>query len=272
MEDKHRTPLSHTIDVTRPNVARMCNYYLGGKDNYAADRSTCRRLLEHAPTTQTLTVNNRRFLERAIRTMALDHGVSQFLDIGAGLPTQDNVHEIAQRYTPRAAVVYADNDPMVLAYGRVLLEGSEQTAVIQADLRDPDELLAQPRLTRLLDLKKPVAVLCVSVLHCIPDRDDPAALIRRCAARLPVGSFLAISQLVSENPATRQAVTDLMHESTAGRWGAVRRPQDVDGFFEGLDVLAPGLGDVATWRASASSRTRSNGREWIEYGGIGRVV
>lgn len=269
--DEHGAPLSHTIDVTRPNVARMCNYYLGGKDNYPADRRTCRGLLEHAPSTQILTVNNRRFLQRVIRALVLDHGVRQFVDIGAGLPTQDNVHEIVQRHAAQATVVYADNDPMVLAYGRVLLEDNDQTAVIQADLRDPETFLGHPRLTRLLDLSEPVAVLCVSVMHCIPDRDDPAALIQRAAAGLSAGSFLAISQLVSEDAATREAITDFMHESTVGRWGAVRRPQDVDGFFTGLDLLAPGLGDVSTWRTPGLPPSRKRTREWIEYGGIGRV-
>ncbi|MGW7046393.1 SAM-dependent methyltransferase [Streptomyces avermitilis] len=264
-------PLSHTIDVTQPSVARMHNYYLGGKDNYPADRGVCERLLEHAPSTQILTINNRRFLQRVIRHLTLEHGVRQFLDIGAGLPTRDNVHEIAQRYTGDARVVYIDNDPMVLAYGRALLEDNDQTAVIQADLRDPEGILDHPRVADLLDLSEPVAALYVSVLHCVPDDAAPAALVRRAAARLCPGSLLVISQLVSEDAATRHVITDFMRESTGGNWGAVRRTKDVSSFFTGLDILEPGLVDVSTWRTDASLDPRQHTREWIEYGGVGRV-
>ncbi|GAA4027054.1 SAM-dependent methyltransferase [Streptomyces plumbiresistens] len=267
----HHAPLSHTIDVTRPSVARMYNYYLGGKDNYPADRRVCERLLEHAPSAQVLAVNNRRFLQRVIRCLAVEEGVRQFLDIGAGLPTQDNVHEIAQRYISDARVVYVDSDPMVLAYGRALLEGDDRTAVIQADLREPEAILDHPRVTDLFDLGKPVAALCVSVLHCIPDDDAPAELIRRTAARLCPGSFLAVSQLVSEDARIRHAVTGLMRDSTVGRWGAVRRSSDVDRFFTGLDILAPGLVDVSAWRTDPRFGPRPRTREWTEYGGVGRV-
>ncbi|WP_328687762.1 SAM-dependent methyltransferase [Streptomyces phaeochromogenes] len=267
----HHTPLSHTIDVTQPSVARMHNYYLGGKDNYPADRQVCERLLEHAPSTQILTINNRRFLKRVLRCLIIEHGVRQFLDIGAGLPTRDNVHEIAQRYTADARVVYVDNDPMVLAYGRVLLQDNDQTAVIQADLRHPDTILDHPQAADLFDLREPVAALCVSVLHCIPDDDAPAELVRRTAARLCPGSFLVISQLVSEDATTRRVITDFMRENTDGNWGAVRCSQDVDRFFTGLDILEPGLGDVSAWRTDARIGPRQRSREWIEYGGAGRV-
>ncbi|MFI1415629.1 SAM-dependent methyltransferase [Streptomyces sp. NPDC020707] len=268
----HHTPLSHTIDVTQPNVARMHNYYLGGKDNYPADRQVCQRLLEHAPSTQILTINNRRFLQRVIRCLILEHGVRQFLDIGAGLPTRDNIHDMAQRYTADARVVYVDNDPMVLAYGRVLLQHSDQTAVIQADLRHPDVILDHPQTAALLDLREPVAALCVSVLHCVPDDGAPAHLVRRLAARLGPGSFLAISQLVSEDATMRHVITDFMRESTDGHWGAVRRSQDVDRLFTGLDILEPGLADVSAWRADTGLGWRQRTREWIEYGGVGRVI
>ncbi|WSQ15128.1 SAM-dependent methyltransferase [Streptomyces sp. NBC_01231] len=268
----HRTPLSHTIDVTRPSVARMYNYYLGGKDNYPADRRVCQLLLKHAPSAQILAVNNRRFLQRVIRFLALEKGVRQFLDLGAGLPTQDNVHEIAQRYTADARVIYVDNDPMVLAYGRALLEDNDHTAVIQADLRNPEAIPDHPRVIDLFDLKEPVAALCVSVLHCIPDIDAPAELVRRTAARLCPGSFLAISQLVSEDATVRRVITGLMRDSTAGNWGAVRRRQDVDGFFAGLDLLAPGLVDVSAWRADPRFGPQPRTREWMEYGGVGRVT
>ncbi|MFJ8536852.1 SAM-dependent methyltransferase [Streptomyces sp. NPDC093591] len=267
----YHAPLSHTIDVTRPSVARMYNYYLGGKDNYPADRQVCEQLLVHAPSTQILAVNSRRFLERLIRCLALEHGVRQFLDIGSGLPTQDNVHEIAQRHAADARVIYVDNDPMVLAYGRALLEDNDRTAVIQADLRDPEAILDHPRVTDLFDLTEPVAALYVSVLHCVPDEDAPAELVRRTAARLRSGSFLAVSQLVSEDAAFRRDITGLMREWTDSHWGAVRRAREVDSFFTGLDLLAPGLVDVSAWRADPRFGPRPRTREWMEYGGVGHV-
>ncbi|MEU6497789.1 SAM-dependent methyltransferase [Streptomyces sp. NPDC046984] len=267
----HHTPLSHTIDVTQASVARMWNYYLGGKDHYPADRKACEQLLEYAPSAQILAVDNRRFLKRVIRCLTVEHGVRQFLDIGAGLPTGENAHDIAQWYSADAKVIYVDNDPMVLAYGRALLEDHESTAVIQADLRDPDALLDHPRLAGMFNLSQPVAALYASVLHCIPDEDTPADLVRRTAARLGPGNFLAISHLVSEDATTRRAVTDFMRDGTAGRWGAVRRPQDVDRFFADLDVLEPGLMDVSAWRADVVPGPRQHAREWIQYGGVARV-
>ncbi|MFE0520850.1 SAM-dependent methyltransferase [Streptomyces sp. NPDC058954] len=264
-------PLSHSIDVTRPNVARMYNYYLGGKDNYPADRRVCERLLARAPSARILAVNNRRFLERVIRCLSIEHGIRQFLDIGAGLPTWDNVHEIAQRHAPDARVVYVDNDPMVIAYGRALLEDNDRTAVVQADLRDPDTVFGNSRITDLLDLKQPVAALYVSVLHCIPDEDQPAGLVHSAAERLCTGSFLAVSQLVSEDAAVRRTLTGLMRESTSGHWGAVRHPRHVDTFFAGLGVLEPGLTDVSAWRTDPRFGPQAQTREWTEYGGVGRV-
>ncbi|MEV6594748.1 SAM-dependent methyltransferase [Streptomyces acidicola] len=265
------TPLSHAIDVTQPSVARMHNYYLGGKDNYPADRGACEQLLERAPSAQILTINNRRFLERVVGCLAQDHGVHQFLDFGSGLPTQDNVHEIAQRIDPACRVAYIDNDPMVLAYGRALLEDNDQTIVVQADLRAPEAIMDAPRVADLIDFTQPVACLFVSVLHCIPDDDNPADLMRRVATRLVPGSFLAISQLVSHDRTTRCSITAFMHESTGGNWGRVRSPEDIDRFFTGLDVLEPGLGDVAGWRADAGRGPRQHTREGIGYGGVGRV-
>ncbi|MER7179493.1 SAM-dependent methyltransferase [Streptomyces hyaluromycini] len=273
--NQQQTPLSHTIDVTRPSVARMHDYFLGGKDNYPADRRACERLLAHAPSAQILAVNNRRFLHRVIRCLIQDHGIRQFLDIGSGLPTKDNVHEIAQHYAPGAKVAYVDHDPMVLAYGRALLEDYRRTdrriVTVQADLRDPDALLDHPAVTGILDLHRPVAVLYLSVLHCVADRDRPADIVRRTAARLSPGSFVAVSHLVSEDAAVRRTLTDLMAQSTGGQWGAVRRAEDVDRFFTALDILDPGLVDVAAWRADPLMGPRQRTWEWIQYGGVARV-
>ncbi|MFS0696799.1 SAM-dependent methyltransferase [Streptomyces nitrosporeus] len=258
------------IDVNVPSVARMYDYYLGGKDNYPADRIACEHLLERVPSTKVLAVNNRRFLRRVVHRLASEYGIRQFIDHGSGLPTQDNVHQVAQLVDPGARVVYIDNDPIVLAHGKAILEENDRTAVIQADMRDTDGILGHPEVVRLIDFDEPVAALFVSVLHCIPDEDDPAGLVRRVARRLAPGSFLVVCQLVSEDAATRDFVTDFMAESTGGQWGRVRRPEDVGVFLEGLEVLEPGLVEVSTWRPDSDLAPRQETQEWIEYGGVGR--
>jgi hypothetical protein len=270
--DHANAPLSDRIDVTVPSVARMYDFLLGGKDNYPADRAATEQLLEQVPSTKILALNNRQFLRRVVRRLAEDHGIRQFVDHGSGLPTQDNVHEVAQRVYPDARVVYIDNDPIVLAHGRALLEENENTAVIQADMRDTEGIWQHPEVRRLIDLDEPVAALFVSVLHCIPDRDDPAGLVRRVAARLPSGSFLVVCQLVSEDPQTRRFVTEFMDRSTNGTWGRVRRESDVHGFLSGLEVLEPGLVEVSTWRPDNDLAPKQPSDEWIEFGGVARVL
>ncbi|KUL34346.1 hypothetical protein ADL22_30260 [Streptomyces sp. NRRL F-4489] len=264
-------PLSGAVDVSIPSVARMYDYYLGGKDNYAVDRTACEELSKVVPSTQVLAINNRRFLRRAVRWLAQERGIRQFLDHGSGLPTQDNVHEVAQRVDPRSRVVYIDNDPIVLAHGRALLEENDNTAVIQADMRDTDGIFASPEVRRLIDPDEPTAALFVSVLHCIPDADDPAGLVRRVAERLAPGSFLVVCQLVSEDAATRDFVTEFMRVSTQGNWGRVRQAHELRSFLDGLEIEEPGLVEVSTWRPDpADAGPRQLTLEWIEYGGVAR--
>jgi SAM-dependent methyltransferase len=263
-------PLSNGIDVNVPSVARMYDYYLGGKDNYAVDRVASEDLLKVVPSTKALALNNRQFLRRVVRRLAHDYGIRQFIDHGSGLPTQDNVHEVAQRVDPASRVVYVDNDPIVLAHGRALLEENDNTVVIQADMRDTDGIFGHPEITRLIDLDQPAAALFVSVMHCIPDSDDPAALVRRVADRLAPGSFLVVCQLVSEDAATRKFVTDFMETATHGNWGRVRQEHEVLPYFDGLEILEPGLVEVSAWRPDSDLGPKQLTQEWIEYGGVGR--
>lgn len=260
----------HEIDTNIPSVARMYDYALGGKDNYAVDRAAFEHLEAAAPSTRPLALNNRRFLQRVVRILSEDYGIRQFLDHGSGLPTQDNVHQIAQRTDPGAHVVYVDNDPIVLAHGRALLEENDNTAVVQADFRDVEGIFANPEVERLIDLDRPVAALFVSVLHCIPDEDDPADVIRRTAERLPSGSFLVINQLVSSMTALREELTQFMLDSTGGNWGRVREKHEVGQYFTGLDVLDPGLVEISTWRPDSELGPKQLTDEWIEYGGVAR--
>ncbi|NGO67739.1 SAM-dependent methyltransferase [Streptomyces boncukensis] len=258
------------VDVTIPSVARMYDHYLGGKDNYAVDREAVAELDKVVPSTRPLALNNRRFLRRVVRILAEDLGIRQFLDHGSGLPTQDNVHQVAQRVDPRARAVYVDNDPIVLAHGRALLQENESTTVIQADMRDTEEIFGHPEVQRLIDLDRPVAALFVSVLHCIPDSSDPAALVRRVADRLPSGSYLVINQLVSEDKTTRDFVTDFMDRSTQGNWGRVREAHEVERYFDGLEVIEPGLGEINDWRPDSEVGPRQLTDEWYEFGGVAR--
>ncbi|WP_093802831.1 SAM-dependent methyltransferase [Streptomyces sp. Wb2n-11] len=264
-------PLYASIDVTVPSVARMYDFLLGGKDSYPADQKACAQLLEQVPSTKALAVNNRRFLQRVVRTLAAEYGVRQFIDHGSGLPTRDNVHQVAQRVDPSSRVVYIDNDPIVLAHGRALLEENASTAVIHADMRDTDGIFGHPDTRRLIDLSRPVAALFVSVLHCIPDDDDPAGLVRRVASRLAPGSFLVVCQLVSPDAAVREFVTDFMRENTQGRWGRVREESDVHAFLEGMDIVHPGLVEVSTWRPDSDVAPRQETDEWTEFGGVARI-
>lgn len=259
------------IDTTVPSVARMYDYFLGGSDNYQSDREACEQLLKQVPSTKVLAVNNRRFLQRVVRLLAREYGVRQFIDHGSGLPTQDNVHQVAQAIDPASRVVYVDSDPIVLAHGRALLDENDRTAVIQADMRDTDGIFGHEETTGLIDFSQPVAALFVSVMHCIPDEDDPAGLVRRVAERLAPGSFLVVCQLVSDRPEIRKFVTDFMAEATGNNWGRVREEREVAEYFTGLEILDPGLVEVSTWRPDNELAPTQLTDEWIEWGGLARV-
>lgn len=271
MRPDEQLPVS--IDAAIPTAARMYDFYLGGKDNYEADREATRELDKVVPSTRVLALNNRRFLRRVVRTLTQEYGIRQFLDHGSGLPTQDNVHQVAQRVDPTTHVVYVDNDPMVLVHGRALLEQDERTAVIHADMRDTDRIFGDPETLRLIDFTRPVAVLFNSVFHCLPDsaEDGPQALVRRVVERLAPGSFLVMCQLVSEDAEVRDFVTAFMDQATQGHWGRVRQEKDVAALFEGLEIMEPGLVEVSTWRPDTEVAPRQLTLEWIEFGGLGRV-
>ncbi|MGP4111878.1 SAM-dependent methyltransferase [Streptomyces sp. 4N509B] len=263
--------LTREIDTMVASVARIYDYALGGKDNYAVDREAFDHIESLAPSTRPLAVNNRRYLARLVRILVEDYGVRQFLDHGSGLPAQDNVHQIAQRLDPDARVVYIDRDPMVLAH-RAMLEDNENTVVVHADIRDTDGVFDHPDVVRLIDLSEPVAALFVSVLHCVPDADDPGGLLRRVVDRLPSGSFVAVNQLVSEDRELCDWTSGFLSSVTRGSWGRVRQRHEVRRWVEelGLEILPPGLVEVSTWRPDSQLGPRQLTNEWIEFGGVGR--
>ncbi|QKV97970.1 SAM-dependent methyltransferase [Streptomyces sp. NA02950] len=262
------------MDVSRPSVARMYDHLLGGTDNYQVDREACDELLRIAPSTRELALVNRAFLIRAVRYLAREQGVRRFLDHGSGLPTRPNVHQVAQDIDPASEVVYIDNDPVVLVHGEIMLaEDPTTTAVLNADMRDTTKIFESSAVRRLLrDEQQPVGALFVSVLHCIPDDDDPWGLVRKVAQQLPPGSYLVISQLASDDPELRHSITDFMQEITHNSWGQVRSISEVNRFFEGLDLLeAPEPVEVSRWLPDSDLAPRQRSEEWIEYGGVARI-
>ena len=193
------------IDTSKPHPARMYNAYLGGNDNYPADRAAVRQIMRVFPEVRAMAVANRAFMQRAVRFLAAEAGIRQFLDIGTGIPSAGNVHEVAGRAAPDARVVYVDNDPIVHVHANALLTGSGTTGIVLADLRDPAAILAHPSLRELIDFTRPVALLLVAILHFVKDEEDPAGIVASLRDALPDGSYLVLSHgtRTSTRPAAR---------------------------------------------------------------------
>ncbi|MEU5791525.1 SAM-dependent methyltransferase [Micromonospora purpureochromogenes] len=265
---------SDRIDTSVAHPARRYNYWLGGKDNFQADRESGDAISAGFPTIRTSALENRRFLQRAVRHLTREAGIRQFLDIGTGIPTADNTHEVAQRLAPESRVVYVDNDPIVLAHARALLTSSPEgaTAYIDADLRDPEKILRHPDLLRTIDLSQPVGLMLVAILHFVPDADDPYAVVRRLLEALPPGSYLAASHATHEYLPPAVAEEARAAARGGGPHGLInlRTLDEFTGFFEGLKLVEPGLCSVAEWRAEAEPQPRPSVAEVSMYGGVAR--
>jgi hypothetical protein len=259
-----------SIDTQTASVARLYDYMLGGTDNYDVDRRAAEALEDMFPGTFAGARNNRRYLERVVRYLAGECGIRQFIDHGTGLPTQSNVHQVAQAIAPDARVIYVDNDPVVLAHGRVkaLLAEDQSTAYIQEDARNADGILSHPETRRVIDFSQPVAVMYISFLHCVPDSDQPWDLVRQMMDHTAPGSYLAISHGVSDDPEVRRKVTETLLAATGGNWGRLRDRDEVRAFFDGLDPVAPGLVDVTAWHPDG--REEEQTLAGTEYGGVAR--
>jgi S-adenosyl methyltransferase len=241
------------LQTDRPHPARVYDYLLGGKDNFAADRAAAEAGLQANPNSRIPPRENRAFLRRAVRFLAREAGVGQFLDIGTGIPTSPNVHEIAQDIEPRARIVYVDNDPIVLAHARALLTvgPAGKAAYIDADLRDVEGILGSADLRDTLDLSRPVALLLIAIMHFIPDEDDPWGLAGRLLDALPSGSFLALSHLTGDfDPAAWEGVAAVYRRS--GVIMRVRSRPEIERFFAGLDLVEPGVVSLPRWRPDPS--------------------
>ena len=239
------------IDTSRPHSARMYDYYLGGKDWFAADREAAEQVLASFPFMRTVARQNRAFMHRAVRTLARDTGLRQFLDIGTGIPTEPNLHQVVQEVDPACRVVYVDNDPMVLEYADVLLNGDPagRTAYIEADALT-DAVLDDPRVREVLDLTQPVALSLVAILHFVPDDADPAGLVGGLLDRLPSGSHLVLSHGTSDFLPEESRRSEEVYRK-GGTSARTRSHGEVFRFLEGLEVWDPGLVVAHRWRPDA---------------------
>ncbi|MER5412267.1 SAM-dependent methyltransferase [Streptomyces virginiae] len=264
------------IDISVPSVSRIYDYYLGGSHNFEVDRQTARRAMEFMPGLPKIMQANRAFMRRAVRH-AVAEGVTQFLDIGSGIPTFGNVHEIAQAASPQARVVYVDHDPVAVAHSRAVLTGDDHSGIVAADLRKPKEILAAPEVGRLLDLGRPVALLLVAVLHFLEDTDDPYAAVAELRDALAPGSLLILTHASYEGiPLTQETAA-----GTVGVYRDMRNPlvmrtrEQISGFFDGFEMLEPGLVSMPDWRPDRpddgeDAETPEDPYAFSGFGGVGR--
>lgn len=233
--------------------ARMYDYFLGGKDHFAADREAAEKVIAAFPETRVLARANRHFLTRAIWYLA-EHGVRQYIDLGSGLPTSPNVHEVARQVRPDARVVYVDSDPVVASHMRALCVEDKSAAFVERDIRFPQEILANPKLTNLIDLSEPVAVLCVAVLHFVPDEDNPKEIMAAFRWRMAPGSYLLVSHATSDG-ADQRVLSEIRNAYKHATAPAVpRTAAAISEFLTGLDLVEPGLVDVSQWRPDKKSK------------------
>jgi len=262
------------IDTSSAHPARRYNYWLGGKDNFAADRESGDLIASAYPAIVVSARENRAFLQRAVTVLGGELGISQFLDIGTGLPTADNTHQVAQRLNPAARVAYVDNDPMVMAHARALLTSTPEgrTCYIEEDLRRPHKILTSPELRATLDFDAPVALMLIAVLDFIPDHAESRRVVRDLVAALPAGSYVAASVATADllPPAAAAALQDLAAQGKTDIFG--RTKDQVAEFFDGLDLVEPGIVPVSRWREDLrpAGQTGAPPEQASVYAAVGR--
>jgi S-adenosyl methyltransferase len=273
MTEAEQVPVG--VDPTRPSPARMYDYMLGGTRNLQVDRDATERFLAQYPDLLDAASANRGFLRRAARLMAQTHGIRQFIDLGSGLPTQNNTHETVHQVAPDARVVYVDVDPMVLMYARELLTDDGTTAVVQADLRDPDTVLADPDLRGLIDFSQPVGLLMTAVLQFVADASDPWALVARYMQAVVPGSYLGLSHITGDKLSARSVQTGVQVYEAATESAHPRTKAEIARFFAGLELVPPyagaepGLANVGQWGAEDPAVANSDGAQAF-YCGVAR--
>ncbi|WP_030265218.1 SAM-dependent methyltransferase [Streptomyces sp. NRRL B-24484] len=256
-------------DLEKPNAARMYDYYLGGSHNFEADRRTARKAVELWPELPQIMRANRAFLRRAVQYLA-ESGITRFLDIGSGIPTFGPVHEAARRVAPDARVVYVDNDPVAVAHSRLLLQDDPLSSVVQADLRDVDDLLARPEVRGLLTEGEPVALLLVAVLHFVPESDDPHKLVAALRDALPPGSALVLSHASLEGrPDQAGAHQDLYRRTPTPL--TMRGREAIGAFFDGFGLVEPGVVYLPEWRPDDPEAVGPHPERMTGVAGVGRL-
>ncbi len=255
-----------SANASIPNVARIYDYFLGGKDNYAADRAAAAKIVAAAPEVVHRTRENRAFLGRAVQFLARA-GIRQFLDIGTGLPTQENVHQVASRIVSDSRVAYVDNDPVVLAHARAILATDSRAIAIEADMREPAVLLRRVREEEFIDLEQPVAVLMVAVLHFLPDSDEAARIVAAFRENMVPGSYLVITHATAGNMSAGNLTQAIQtYATTTAGSIAPRSYQEIKAFFDGLELQEPGVVPVAHWRPTETAPATITGPTFL--GGV----
>lgn len=256
------------IDLDRPNAARVYDFFLGGSHNFAADREMARMAIEMWPELPEIMQANRGFLRRAVRFMASE-GIRQFLDIGSGIPTVGNVHEVAQGAAPDSRVVYVDIDPVAVAQSRQMLAGDDRTEVVHGDVRKPDDILEAPETTRLIDFDEPVGVLMVALLHFVGDDDRPADIVRAYHDAIAPGSYLALSHASAEGRPDQTDKHQKLYERTPTPM--TMRPRDrIVALFDGFDIVEPGVVYLPLWRPESPDDVDEHPERFTGFAGVGR--
>jgi SAM-dependent methyltransferase len=266
MEQSRALPTE--VDLSRPSAARVYDYFLGGAHNFEIDRQLAEQIAAMTPNLADTMRAGRAFLRRAVA--ALTHlGIDQYLDIGSGIPTVGNVHEVAQAINPEARIVYVDIDPVAVAHSRSILEGNPRTAVIQADVRDPEHILAQARETGLLDFAKPVGVLLAGVVHFVPDSDDPDRLMAALRDAVPPGSYLVVSHSTYEDQPQEMLDAQKLSARTATEI-TLRSKAQISAFFGDFELLEPGVVHMPLWRPDSPGDVDDHPERFGAFGGVGR--
>jgi hypothetical protein len=261
-----------SIDISVPSVSRIYDYYLGGSHNFEVDREAARKAMEFMPGLPKIMQANRAFMRRAVR-YAVDRGITQFLDIGSGIPTFGNVHEVAQAASPGARVVYVDHDPVAVAHSQAVLDGNENADVVAADLLKPQDILTSPQVSRLLDLDRPVALLLVAILHFVEDADDPYGAVAQLSDALAPGSMLVLTHASYEGiplPAERAGGAVDVYKDIRNPL-IMRSREEIARFFEGYDMVEPGLVPMPHWRPDTAPEDEDP-YAFSGFAGVGRTA
>jgi hypothetical protein len=259
------------IDTTKANIARVYDYWLGGSHNFRADQDAARMAIALDPNIQGMMRANRAFLGRAVRFLAGQAGIRQFLDIGSGIPTENNVHQVAQEVAPGSRVVYADNDEVAVAHSRLILTDNPDAAIIQADVREPEKILAALETRRLIDLDQPVAVLLLAVLHFLSEADDPEGVIATLREALAPGSYLVICHACHDaRPELASTFESVYNKRVTAQFNTRTREQ-ITGLFDGFTILDPGLVWIPQWRPDSPEDVPEDPEKYWALVGMGRL-